>query len=56
MCVYVYVCTHIHTLFVALRPNAVYDLIHDISRSYTTTHQSVGLLWAGDQLVTENST
>jgi len=30
--------------------------ILDVSRSYTTTHQSVGLLWTSDQLVAETST
>ena len=28
----------------------------DVSRSHTTTHQSVGLLWTSDQLVAETST
>jgi hypothetical protein len=31
-------------------------LIHEVSRSYTTTIKSVGLLWANDQLVAETST
>jgi len=31
-------------------------LIHEVSRSHTTMHQSVGLLWTSDQLVTETST
>jgi hypothetical protein len=31
-------------------------LFHDVSRSHTTTHQSVGLLWTSDQLVAETST
>jgi len=30
--------------------------IHELSRSHTTTHQSVGLLWTSDQLVAETST
>ena len=33
------------------------SLIHEVSRSHTTTHHSrVGLLWTSDQLVTETST
>ena len=31
-------------------------LIHEVSRSHTTMHQSVGLLWTSDQLVAETST
>jgi len=31
-------------------------LIQEVSRSRTTTHQSVGLLWMSDQLVAETST
>ena len=31
-------------------------LIHEVSWSHTTTHQSVGLLWTSDQLVAETST
>jgi hypothetical protein len=31
-------------------------LIHEVSRSHTTTHQSVGLLWKSEQLVAETST
>jgi hypothetical protein len=31
-------------------------IIPRISRSHTTTHQSVGLLWTSDQLVAETST
>ena len=42
--------------FVALRPNSGHDLILEVSRSHTTTHQSVGLLWTGDQLIAETST
>jgi len=30
--------------------------IHELSRSHTTTHQSVRLLWTSDQLVAETST
>jgi hypothetical protein len=30
--------------------------ILDVSRSHTTTHQSVGLLWTSDQLIAETST
>jgi len=30
--------------------------ILDVSRSHTTTQQSVGLLWTSDQLVAETST
>jgi hypothetical protein len=30
--------------------------ILDVSRSHTTTHQSVGLFWTSDQLVAETST
>ena len=30
--------------------------ILDVSRSHTTTYQSVGLLWTSDQLVAETST
>ena len=42
---------------VALRRNAGHDLlILEVSRSHTTTHQSVGLLWTSDQLVAETST
>jgi len=41
---------------VALRPNAGHGLlILEVSRSHTT-HQSVGLLWTSDQLVTETYT
>jgi hypothetical protein len=37
--------------------NSGHDLlILDVSRSHTTTHQSVRLLWTSDQLVTETST
>ena len=37
---------------VALRPNAGHGLlILEVSRSHTTTHQSVGFLWTSDQLV-----
>jgi hypothetical protein len=43
-----------HFFFVALRPNAGHGLlILEVSRSHTTTHQS---LWTSDQLVTENFT
>ena len=43
--------------FVALRPNADHSLIVlEVSRSHTTTHQSVELLWKCDQLVAETST
>jgi hypothetical protein len=31
-------------------------LIHEVSRSHTTTSQSVGLLWTSNQLVAETST
>jgi hypothetical protein len=31
-------------------------LIHKVSRSHTTTYQSVGLLWTSDQIVAETST
>jgi hypothetical protein len=31
-------------------------LILEVSRSHTTAHQSVGLLWTSDQLVAETST
>jgi len=42
---------------VALRPNAGHGLlILEVSRSHTTTHQLVGLLWTSDQLVAETST
>ena len=42
---------------VALRPNAGHGLlILEVSRSHTTTHQSVGFLWTSDQLVAESST
>jgi len=51
---------HTHVFFfvvvVALRPNAGHGLlILDVSRSHTTTPQSVELLWTSDQLVAENS-
>ena len=40
----------------ALRPNAGHGLlIHEVSRSHTTTQQSVRLLWTSDQLVAETS-
>ena len=40
-----------------LRPNAGHGLlILEVSRSHTTTHQSVGLIWTGDQPVAETST
>jgi hypothetical protein len=40
---------------VALRSNAGHGLfILEVSRSHTTTHQSVGLLWTSDQLVAES--
>ena len=31
-------------------------LIHEVSRSHSTTHQSVGLVWTSDDLVAETST
>jgi hypothetical protein len=31
-------------------------LIQEVSRSHSTTHQSVGLLWTSNQLVAETST
>ena len=31
-------------------------LVNEVSRSHLTTHQSVGLLWTGDQLVSKTST
>jgi len=41
---------------VTLRPNAGHGLlILEVSRSHTTTHQSVGFLWTSDQLVAETS-
>ena len=42
----------------ALRPNAGHDLlIHEVSRSHTTTHHRlVGLLWTSDRLIAETST
>jgi hypothetical protein len=49
--------SHLFFFFVALRPNAGHGLlILEVSRSHTTTHQSVGLLWTSDQLVAETST
>jgi hypothetical protein len=39
-----------------LRPNYGQGLIIDVARSYTATHQSVGLLWTSDQLIAEKST
>jgi len=47
----------IRFFFVTLRPNAGHGLlILEVSRSHTTTYQSVGLLWTSDQLVAETST
>ena len=48
-------CTDIifYTIYFSLLSRAV---IYEISRSHTTTHQSVGLLWTNDQLVAETST
>ena len=45
------------TYLVALRPYWGYGLlILEVSRSHTTTHQSVRLLRTSDQLVAETST
>jgi len=42
---------------VALQPNVVHGLLkHEVSRSHTTTHQSVGLLWTRDERVAKTST
>jgi hypothetical protein len=42
---------------VELPPNAGHGLlILEVSKSHTTTYQSVGLLWMSDQPVAETST
>jgi len=54
--IYLFICLFIYFFFffaAALRPNVGHGLL---IRSHTTTHQSVGLLWTSDQLVTETST
>jgi hypothetical protein len=42
--------------FLAPRPNAGYDLIHEVSRSHSDTPHLVGLLWTSDQLDAETRT
>ena len=45
------------SLFLAQQPPVSQGLlIHEVSRSHTTTYQSVGLLQTSDQLVAETST
>ena len=41
-------------VFLALQPVVV--VVFEVSRSHTTTRQSVGLLWTSDQPVAETST
>jgi len=55
VCMYVYI--NIYILPVALRPDTGQGLlILEVSRSHTTHHSQVGLLWTSDQLVAETST
>ena len=50
-------CARFQNLTLRLLMSYVYGApILDVSRSNTTTHQSVGLLWTSDQLVAETST
>jgi len=46
-----------YCLFLARQPPVGLGLpIHEVSRSHTTTRQSVGFLWTSDQLIAETST
>jgi len=50
-------CTKGFSLFSVRQPPVGQGhLIHEVSRSHTTKHQSVGLLWKSDQVVAETST